>query len=213
VKIVKKVFFSILLIGVCVGLNTAQNKEGDKGAAPKNAPTTSSTSETLPKGLQVYNLGSKDAFKVAMPQKPQVESQELSSDGKPIKVTYYTASSPEIFTVIADIYDLPIVGEQLSEENKNFLFKKVREGLIDGMKSELEKNGLKPEIKFYAEKSVTLKGISGKEQDLSVGPIKGRTRMLSTKDHVFIFFVMLLGDSSESQTSSFLDSFEYVGKK
>lgn len=85
-------------------------------------------------------------------------------------------------------------------------------GLIEGMKTELEKSGLKPDIKFYTQKSVTLKGLSGYEQDLSVGSFKGRARMLSSKDHIYIFFTLLLEDSKETLIGDFLDSFESGGK-
>lgn len=204
-----KIFFSvILLIAACAAIGFAQSA-GDKGSS--NSSTSNSTN--LPKGWQIYNLGSKDTFKVAMPKKPEIESEEMKGVDKPIKITYFTSSSDEVLTIIADIYDLPLNSDSLSEANKLDLFKKVREGLVAGMKSELDKNGVKTEIKFAVQKSVTLKGVSGYEQDLNVGPFKGRTRMLSVKDHIYIFFAMLLDDSQESLMSDFLDSFSYTGAK
>lgn len=208
-KIIKTIFSGFLLIAACAAIGIAQDKAGDKGAPS----STNSNSSKTPRGWQIYNLGAKDGFRIALPKKPESESQEMKISGKTINVTYFTASSDDIFTVIADIYDLPMDAARFTEENKLYLFKKVREGLVEGMKSELDKNGLKPEIKFYTQSSVKLNGLSGYEQDLQVGPIKGRARMLSVKDHIYIFFTMLLDGSKETLVGDFLDSFEYSGAK
>jgi hypothetical protein len=213
VKIMKNFFFGILLIAACAAVSAAQGTAGDKGAPPTSLQTTTSNSADFPKGWQVYNLGSKDTFRAALPQKPEIESEDMKSGDRTMKVTYFTASSSDILTVIADISDLPIESDRLTEANKIYLFQKVREGLLEGMKSELEKTGFKAEIKFNTQKNISLKGISGYEQDLSVGQIKGRARMLSVKDHIYIFFTLLLDESKQSLMSDFLDSFEYVGAK
>jgi len=209
VKIMKTIFPVILLMAACAAVGTAQGSAGDRGAPNSAQPTISN----LPQGWQLYSLGSRDTFKVAMPKKPETESEEIKSGNKPIKITYFTSSSDAVLTIIADIYDLPLNADSLTEANKMDLFKKVREGLVAGMKSELDKNGVKTEIKFYTQKSVTLRGVSGYEQALDVGPFKGRTRMLSVKDHIYIFFTMLLDDSQESLMGEFLDSFNYTGTK
>ncbi len=207
-EIMKKKFSVILMIAACAAISFAQTA-GEKGAP--NSST--SNSANLPKGWQIYKLGSKDTFKVAMPKKPEIESEEMKGIDKPIKITYFTSSSDEILAIIADIYDLPLNSDSLSEANKLELFKKVREGLISGIKSELDKKGFKAEIKFSKQNNVTLRGISGYEQDFTLGQIKGRTRMLSIKDHIYIFFTMLLDDSQESLMGDFFDSFNYTGAK
>ena len=211
-KIVNKIIFGILLITACAIAGIGQEKAGDKGA-PASSQTTSSNSANLPNGWQVYNLGSKDTFKVAMPAKPGVESQSIKTGDSTAKVSYYTASSNDILTVIADISNLPLTADRMSEDTKLYLFKKVREGLVEGMRSELDKNGVKTEIKFGTQKNVTVKGASGYEQDMNVGPFAGRARMLSVKDHIYIFFTLLLEESQESLMGGFLDSFEYTGAK
>jgi len=211
-KIRQNFLSGILLIAALAAAGFAQTA-GDKGASPNSSQTTTSNTTVFRNGWQVYNLGSKDTFRVALPKKPEIESENMKSDGTNMKVTYFSSSSDEIFTIIADLYDLPLNSDQFTEKDKLFLFKKVREGLIQGMKSELEKSGFKAEIKFQPQKSIALNGISGYEQGLSIGTIRGRTRMLSAKDHIYIFFTLLLDDSKESLMGDFLDSFEFIGSR
>ena len=191
---------------ICAAIGVAQNK----GA---QASATTSNSADLPEGWQVYKLGSKGSFNVALPGKPETESENLKSGDFTMKAAYYNSSSNDIVTVLADIYDLPINSGSLTEKDKLYLFQKVREGFAKGIKSELEKTGFKAELKFYEQKSVTLKGISGYEQAIGIGNLKGKTRMLSNKDHIYIFFTLLLEDSKENLISDFLDSFEYIGAR
>jgi hypothetical protein len=166
---------------------------------------------SLPNGWQTLRLGARDVFKVALPKAPESKTEDNSGDGINMQTTYYSVDSDDIFMAIADVHNLPMTAEQMSDENRIFFFAKVRDGLVQGIKSGLEKTGLKLEVKFFPQKSLAFKGMKGYEQDLLIGTFKGRARMLPKNDHIFIFFTLLMPEKNEALMSSFLDSFEYVG--
>lgn len=212
VRFVNRVFFSIVLIMSCACINFAQSHGHERDTPSNNTKPIVSSSTALPNGWQTFSFGTKDVFNIAMPKRPETQTEDLSSNGYKMKSTYYTADSKEIFVAIADIHELPLVADRLPEETRNYFFEKVRDGLIQGIKTALEQNGLKLEIKFSSQKSITFKGISGYEQDFSIGTIKGRTRMLPKKDHIFVFFTLIMPNSDENLMGSFFDSFEYIDK-
>lgn len=195
----KGLLLSVGLTLFVAGAGFAQRQDDPAKSAP------------LPTGWQIFSLGSTDAFKIAMPRKPDSRTEDISNEGISMKATYHIADNDDIFTTIADIHNLPLTADDMTEENRVLFFDKIRDGLVEGVKEGLEKNGLKLEMKFLAQKRITYKGMSGFEQDLTLGDFKGRTRMLPKKDHIMIFFTLLMPTKDESLMVSFMDSFEFVG--
>lgn len=198
-QISKSALLSIGLVLCCVCLTLAQGKD---------APATT---VQLPTGWQVFSLGEKDVFKIAMPRKPDSSTEDMSSNGFAMKASYHFADNDDIFVAVADVHNLPLTADQMTEKDRLFFFEKVRDGLVEGVKEGLKQNGMELEIQFLAQKGITFKGMTGYEQDLTLGTLKGRTRMLPRKDHIFIFLALAMPHKDEAPMGSFLDSFEFIG--
>jgi hypothetical protein len=129
-----------------------------------------------------------------------------------MKASYHFSDSDEIFVAVADVHNLPLTADQMTEKDRLFFFEKVRDGLIEGVKEGLKQSGLDLEIKFLPQTGINFKGMTGYEQDLTLGTLKGRTRMLPKKDHIFIFFALTMPKEKEAPMGNFLDSFEFIGE-
>jgi hypothetical protein len=209
-KTVLRVLLGTGLTLASVGVAAAQSYLFEPNGAVRPVAYKAVTS---PEEWETFKLGVTDVFSIAMPGAPESKSESLSSEGFVMKANFYTTSTDEIFVSIVDMHDLPLKVDEVSDETRTFLFTKVRDGLIEGITTALEKNGKKLEIKFAAQKNVSLKSLNGYEQDLTIGTIKGRARMLSRADHIYIFFTLVRVEANENLMNKFLDSFEYLGNE
>lgn len=162
-------------------------------------------------GLTTFTLGKRSPFKISMPGKPTVESSKLKVERDTIQSDLYTSSSSNLVAVVGDVSNLPLIDGGISPALQKQFFNKVREGIVEGVKEEMEKSGVKIKFSTGPERKITHDSFSGFEQDMTIGQLKGRARMLTGDGHIFIFLLIAIDETGQDLMDGVLDSFEYIG--
>jgi hypothetical protein len=163
----------------------------------------------IPKGWVVHKPAA-GLFSISMPNQPKVNTENMGGEAAGIKTTYHTSESDDAIAIIADMHNLPLQADRMSAKDTNEIFDNFRTGLTEGFQESFAKSGLKMDVKFEESKSITFGGLKGIDQNVTIGTFKARTRMLLAKDHIYLMFVMGLGDDSTPE--SVINSFKYLGK-
>ena len=153
------------------------------------------------------------SFSIKMPTEPKVESEDLGGDAGDIKATYYTAEGEDVFIVLAVMYDLPMKADRLNEQEAGNIFESFRKGFAEGFQNSFAESGLTVDVKFGEKVKTTAAGLSGIDQDVSIGMFSARTRILFAKDEVFMFFVFPLPGADEGTAEKLLNTFTFNGKQ
>lgn len=162
----------------------------------------------IPKGWVIHKPAA-GLFSVSLPTQPKLNT-EVNTEAAGIKSTYHTSESDTGIAIIADLHNLPLQADRMSASDTKEIFDNFRTGLTEGFQESFAKSGLKMEVKFEEAKAITIGGLKGIDQNVTVGTFKARARMLLAKDHIYLMFVMALGD--DSIPDSVINSFKYLGK-
>jgi hypothetical protein len=152
-------------------------------------------------------------FRMTLPAEPTGSVETMSEISQNMKVAYYTSMGGGLLIVVGDLYNLPRPAGQFSESERRSIYTNFRDGLSQGMVTTLAGKGLNLKTSYSEQKNVTLRGLEGFEQTMTVGHYSGRARMLVAGEHIFIFCAVAFNDAAAKHVGASLDSFEEIGRR
>ena len=195
-KSLKNLFLAFTAVGIVLAANVGINAQASvRGARPE--------------GWQSYKPEA-GHFIIDLPADPVVDLQDMNAISKGMKAAYYTSATQKMIVVVGDLYNLPAKAGGFSDAEKRSIYDSFRNGLVNGLTESLKSSGVNLEVKITDPKDLTLGGLRGYEQEMTVGTFKGRARMLVAGSRIFMFCAIGFGENIDVASS--LDSFVYKGK-
>jgi hypothetical protein len=169
---------------------------------------------TAPAGWKRYQIGTPAAFSAFLPGTPQYEGKQFApAQGSLVVRLYMTSNSTGVYGL--NYIESPL-GTTLdkSEAQTRTFFKSYMNGFIKGFKESLqEKGSTELETKTSAERQVKISGFDGYEQDLTIGPVQGRTQVIFLGRNVYAAIAFWNAQGPVSERTAFFNSFQIHSKR
>jgi hypothetical protein len=163
-------------------------------------------------GWRRYQFGDNPAFSVVMPTQPEASAERTPSPGAPAMVVHlYTSTNDTGVYGAARLDGLPINIERSTEAERQGFFKNFAAGFVNGFQESLKKNNLNYELKLHEPRKVTAAGYEGFEQDLTVGPFRGRTQLVFVGKAAFCVMSIWNQDAPAADREAYFASFRLAG--
>lgn len=184
-----------------------------KGAV-KMPPVKASADSSAPKGWKKFQFGEPPLFGVFLPEKHEATGELIPMAGadKPASTYVYVGETETSVYMAMYAEDLPFVGERMPEEIKQSFYDGLWMGMLEGMKSEVEKSGLLFKIVSGEKKKITVSGLEGRSQDFTFGPLNGHARMVIAGQRAYLALIMAPPDGG-GEREAFFNSFEIYAKR
>lgn len=177
---------------------------------PPPPPSKVVQGATVPAGWQKYEFGEPRLFSVALPAKHEVETEVVKLGPKLFAPGYTYSGETDDGTYIAYYMEkLPIDAARMPEKYKNDFYEGVWKGLVDGIRQEMEKNGILLQLESGESRPAKVSGLDARDQDFTLGPVGGRVRMVLSGSRIFL--ALLMEDSEKPVSAAglaFLNSLE-----
>ncbi len=149
-----------------------------------------------------------------MPKRPTAEvSKSTISESVEVTTDAYTASNEDGVFVVAYVKDLPLEAAKMSEANRQSFYEGMWRGMAEGIRVELEKNGLTFKVELLgAPEKPKVSGFAGRGQNFTIGPLQGKAQMVLLGQHAYILLSVLADEKAIAHRNVFFDSFEIKTK-
>lgn len=206
--------FTCLLIAAAFSQARAQQHGEHADTAPVRPPATSETEMTAPAGWKNFTPAG-NAFSVLLPSKPEeTVARTPISSGIALTTHAYTVTTDNGVYLVAVMDDLPLVAEKMSDTYKQSFYDGMWKGMAEGIREELEKNGLTMKLEPGAQRNAVVGGIQGREQDFTVGPLGGRTQMALSGQRAYLTMAFWTDEQkTESERTAFFNSFKVAERR
>lgn len=213
---------ALFVAAACLPL-AAQQAKGPSGPAPsaqgakavvKMPPVKALADSSAPRGWKKFQYGEPPRFSILLPEKHEAAGELVPMAGadKPATTYVYTGETETSVYMAMYIEDLPFIGERMAENLKQAFYDGMWSGMLNGMKSEVEKNGLLFKITSGEKKQITVSGLEGRSQDFTFGPLNGHARMVITGQRAYMAVSMAPPDGG-GERAVFFNSFEIFAKR
>lgn len=177
--------------------------------APAPLPRKAVAGARVGQGWQRYEIGAPPVLSVDLPPKHVVETEMVTMGGSRSAPAYaYTGETDDGTYIAYFVENLPLDSARMPEGIKQSFYDGVWEGMAKGIKSGMEKNGLLIELVTGQSKMIKVGGLDAREQDFTLGPLKGRARVVLSGNRAFLVLLLELGDTISGTGLAFLDSLE-----
>lgn len=201
------VFSTLLLLlftfPVFVRAQTASPEQKTTPATPITARVL--VDQSVPAGWQRYQMGERPSFSVIFPVAPQASAEKNALSGSLTNI--YLATDDNGVFVAARFSG--IVGGTAGNERQERFFKEFVTGFAEGMKESLATRNINAELKFTDSKKITTaSGQTGFQQDMMLGPFKGRAQVAFVDTSGFAIVALWSATTPASAHEAFFNSFQ-----
>lgn len=184
-------------------------------AAVKMLPVKALADSSAPKGWKKLQFGGKPVlFAIILPEKHEATGELIPMAGadKPATTYIYAGETETSVYMAMCVENLPFIGERMPEEIKQAFYDGLWKGMLEGMKSELNRSGLLFKVVPGEMKKTTVSGLEGRSQDFTFGPLNGHARMVMAGQRAYVAVIMAPPDGGEER-EAFFNSFEIYAKR
>jgi hypothetical protein len=201
-----------------------QSPAGAQGATPPPPPGAAQTAVKMPPsrtvedasapaGWKKYEFGATPLFTILLPAEHESAAVQVPMGGSDTATTYvYVGQGDSGVFMTMYVEDMPLIAERLSEEWKQNFYAGLWRGMVEGMRSEMEKNGVLFKIESGELKKTKISGHDGREQEFTFGPLKGLTRMVLVGRRAYVALSMVQPEKPLTEHTAFFDSFAIYAK-
>ena len=165
--------------------------------------------KSAPPGWQKYQFGAEPLFSVLLPVKYEASAEVVEMGGETPTISYTYIAETDTSIYLALLTDnMPVIAERLPDNMKQRFFEGMWRGFVEGMRSEMAKNGMLFKITAGELKKATVSGLEGREQEFTLGPLIGRARMAISGRRAYVAVVLGEADKDAAARARFLNSLE-----
>lgn len=193
----------LLLLSLAASSVVAQTPE-QKTIPATPIPAKLLVDRSAPAGWNRYQMGEGPRFSAIFPVAPQE-----SADKNPVSggTTYIYLATNENGVFVAARFS-GIVGGTAGTERQERFFKEFVTGFAQGMKESLATRNINAELQFTDSKKITTaSGQSGFQQDMMLGPFKGRAQVAFVDTSGFAIVALWSATTPASVSEAFFNSF------
>ena len=209
-------FASTLGVASTRAQSTTQGKPAPPAAATAQPPplaVKAVADKLAPAGWTRYEIGQPSRFSLILPAAPTEIMNKLDvTSGVTLTVRNYMVGTET--GVYGATY---IVGfsnaANWTEANKKTFFEGFARGFVKGFQEGMSKKGATEELKVTAQRTATVSGIAGHEQDFAFGAILGRVRMVFAGQSAYAIAAFWNAQASESERKAFFESLQVNTKR
>lgn len=216
---VLKCLAGLLALALCVASGVARPGRAAAQTPTPTPPPVAPKPPALPykavpgprpaEGWQRYEFGASPFASVALPARHETHSEFLPVDANAAASAYSFSGETDDGLYMAYIVEnLPVTAERMSEKFREGFYDGALDGLIGAMRKELEKNGVMFKLEMGRSKPVRVGRLEAREQDFTLGPLRGRARTVALGNRVFLVVLMETGETFSVPGLAFLDSLE-----
>ncbi|MGB9178862.1 MAG: hypothetical protein WCB68_06385 [Pyrinomonadaceae bacterium] len=200
--------FACLLVAACFSQTQAQ-QHGEHAETPSSNTSVTVDELPVPAGWNKFAPAG-NAFSVLLPSKPEESvARTPVSAGITLTTHAYTVTTDDGVYLVAVMSDLPLVAEKMTDAYKQSFYDGMWKGMAEGIREELEKNGLVIKLETGAQRSVVVGGLQGREQDFTVGSLGGRTQMALTGQRAYLTMAFWTNEEKTAvERAAFFNSFQ-----
>jgi hypothetical protein len=216
---------ALFVVAACLPLTAQQQPVAPAAPKPspqaapqapvKMPPVKALADSSAPKGWKKFQFGGEPVlFAIILPEKHDAAGEHIPMAGadKPATTYVYTGETESSVYMAMCVENLPFVGERMPEEIKQAFYDGMWKGMLEGMKSEMNRTGLLFKVVPGEMKKITVSGLDGRSQDFTFGPLNGHARMVMAGQRAYLALIMAPPDGGEER-EAFFNSFEIYAKR
>jgi hypothetical protein len=220
-QLLKIICGALFLASTCLPLAAQQGGRvrparpaGATRGAIKMPPVKASADSSAPLGWKKFQFGEPALFGVILPEKHEsiAELVPMAGAGQPATNYMYSGQTESSVYMAGYIENLPFIAERVPETFKQSFYDGMWRGMLQGMKSALERNGVLFDVVSGEKKNITISGLAGRSQDFTFGPLNGHARIVIAGRRAFMAMSMAPPDGG-SERELFFKSFEIYTKR
>lgn len=205
--------FTCLLVAVSFSQTQAQQHGEHADTTPTTPAATYENKVATPAGWNMFSPAG-NAFSVLLPGKPEETTDRTSvSSGIVVSTHAYTVTTDGGVYLVAVMNDLPLVAEKMSDVYRQSFYDGMWKGMAEGIREELEKNGLTMKLEAGVQRNAVVGGLQGREQDFTVGPLMGRAQMALTGQRAYLTMAFWTDEKTAGERAAFFNSFRVGARR
>ena len=168
---------------------------------------------SAPAGWQRYQFGERPQFSVILPAAPESSAERMPDSTTIVNLYIAPAAGTGIFAA-ARLDKIPADLEKAPESRREAFFKEYFAGFAKGFQESMAKNNLSFQLQLLdSQKVVTATGRGGFQQDMSVGPFKGRSQLVFVGTSAFCVLAIWNEKVPAATYETFFKSFQLTPAK
>ncbi len=196
-------FFLLLLIPLFGG-NVAAQAPPEKGTPIVPIAAKPLVDQSVPAGWRRYQLGERPEFSVILPSVPEASAEREPKSGSIVNL--YVSNNASGIYVASRLDGIP--GDVQRADRQEMFFKEYFAGFAKGFQQSMAANNLNFQLQLVDAKAITTAtGRQGFQQDLIVGPFKGRAQLVFVGTSSFCVISIWNENASTTDSQAFFNSF------
>ena len=199
----------VLLFALTAATSLGQAPVSKPPALPADSiPAKVVVDPNTPAGWQRYQFGERPQFSVILPAAPESSAEQMPDSTTIVNLYIAPAVGIGIFAA-ARLDKIPADLEKAHESRREAFFKEYFGGFAKGFQESMAKNNLSFQLQLLdSQKVVTATGRSGFQQDMSVGPFKGRAQLVFVGTSAFCVLAIWNEQVPTATLETFFKSFK-----
>ena len=195
----------VLLISLMFAVSALGQSPQPQDTTPIPAsPAKPLVDQAVPAGWVRYQMGNRPYLSAIFPEVPQASAEKNATSGGVTNI-YLATSDAGVF--VAARFD-GIVGGTVGDEKQDRFFKQFVTGFAKGFKESLTAKGFNADLQFTESKKISIgSGQNGFQQDMTLGPFKGRAQIAFVDSSGFAIVSMWSSTTPASVPEEFFKSF------
>lgn len=165
-----------------------------------------------PAGWTRYEVGAPALFSLLLPAEPgaSVERMNIMPGVLATVRTYLSATDSGVYGATY-VDDLP--ASLLNETSKRSFFEGFVKGFAEGFEQGMKAHGATGTLQMLEQRSATMSGLAGYEQDFSFDKLQGRVRLVFDGGRAYAVLAFWNALSSNSERNTFFESLKVNRKR
>jgi hypothetical protein len=214
-----------LLFAVTIGTAQARAQKSAEGKpvappspsanvpeSPSPLPARPAEDKLAPARWTRYEIGEPARFSLILPAEPdtKVEQVRIIPGVAGLSHTYLSVADSGVYGV-SYIDALPAA--LMNEERKRMVFERFVKEFAEGFQARMKERGTPVTLTMSEQRTATLGGLVGYEQDFSYGQVMGRVRLVFDAGSAYAVVAIWNGMSSNSERNAFFESLKVNAKR
>jgi hypothetical protein len=225
-KITRKFCLPVLLFVVTIGAASARAQQNGEGKlvspspptvvqpsqVPSPLPARPVADKLAPAGWMRYEVGEPTQFSLILPAEPVATTARVKIiPGEwGISRSYLSLADSGVYAV-SYVDALPAALQD--EARKRTFFEGFGKEFAEAFQARMKERGMEVRLTMLEQRTATVGGLAGYEQDFSYGQVMGRVRMVFGAGSAYAVMAIWNGLSSNSERNAFFESLKVNAKR
>ena len=181
-------------------------------AQPAALPAKPVAGKPAPSGWTHYEIGEPARFSLILPAEPVAKVERVTIlPGVAATTQTYLSVSKSVVCGVSYLESLPAAAR--NEAQKQAIFTRFVKEFAESLQSGMKDRDVTVNLTMLEQRTATVSGLAGYEQDFSYDKVMGRVRLVFDPASAYAVVAVWPGSSSNSEVSAFFESLKVNPKR